>query len=319
MERPEKLFPEIEPRSHGYLTTDDGHAIYFEECGNLNGKPITFIHGGPGAGCEAKDRRWFDPEKWRIILFDQRGCGRSRPLGNIQKNTTQDLATDIVGIFKQLGIEKSALFGGSWGVTLAKVFEIMHPEKVSGLILRGVFLGEKKEIDYYLNGKVALTPHAKEAWERFKKHDGQGWGPLKYYHHQMVHGNMFRKMYYAYEWARYEVCIAYSEPRTELEIEQEIKSCPYEAWALIEAHYFVNNCFLEDNFIINNSREKTSSIPVVIVQGKNDMICPPINAIRLHQAIPGSKLHLTDAGHSSSEPETLKKLVSETDALYDLI
>lgn len=312
------LFPPIEPYEYGYLPVDNGHKIYYEQCGNRNGYPILFIHGGPGAGCDKMDRRFFDPEKWKVILFDQRGSGRSKPFGSLKTNNTWALASDIWTLRKELGIEKFVLFGGSWGSTLALVYSILYPRTVSGMVLRGIFLGEADEIDSFTNGSVALF--RPQVWERFigpvpPEHKRN---PYPYYRQQLNSDDPETRKKFAYEWAFYEMSLLHLNPLPEEKISEETTSFSFESLALMETHYFAHNCFLEDRFIIRNAN-CLPSVPISIVQGDWDLVCPPISAYRLHKALPTSTLHMVLAGHSSSDPEIRKKLISETDAMFDRV
>ena len=315
------LYPEVETYSSRFIRPLDGteHQIYVEECGNPKGFPVLFIHGGPGAGCSTTDRRYFNPEKWRIILFDQRGSGRSKPFGSIANNTTDHLCDDIDEIYKELGIQKAVLFGGSWGSTLALVFAIARPEKVSGMVLRGIFLGEKSEIDYLWNGAIAR--HFPEVWLRFlivvpkefKKN------PAEYYYQQLMSPDLVIRKKVAYEWARFEEALLHLEPQTPESIDKETSSFSFESCAIMEAHYlFKNHCFFKEGFILKNVGE-IPKIPISIIQGRYDMVCPPVSAYRLKQKMPLANLHMVTAGHSSSDPEIRKKLISETDAMFDKI
>lgn len=310
------LFPEIEPYDTGHMSISGGWEIYYEQCGNKNGPPILFIHGGPGAGCEVKDRRFFDPDKWRIILFDQRGCGRSKPLGQIKGNNTWALVDDIRTICKRLNIQKLALFGGSWGSTLATVFAIKHLRMVTGMVLRGIYLGTQRENDYFSkDGYNGVGIYIPDDWERYISHvpPEHRNDPLSYYYEQIKSGN--KKM--SRELALYECANLHLSPPTQEDLEKDLESSP--DMALLEAHYFLNKCFLEDDYILNNASSIPAKIPVTMVQGKHDLICMPLSAKLLHKAIPHSTLHWTVAGHSSTDPETLKVLVKETNKMFDLI
>lgn len=316
--RPEELFPEIEPYNTGFLTVSGGHEIYYEQCGNPKGKPIRFIHGGPGAGCDKKDRRFFDPDKWQITLVDQRGSNRSKPFGELRHNTTWHLVDDLVKLNQKLGIRQTALFGGSWGSTLASVYAISHPETVSGMILRGIFLGEKDEADYYMNGQTALF--FPEAWGRFAGQVPKEYrkDPAAYYQLQLKSPDPKVRRKFAYEWAFYELSLLHLEQPVQDQTDKETNDFSFESLALMEAHYLSNNCFLKEGFIIRNAGA-IPPVPISIIQGRYDMVCPPISAYRLHKALSTSTLHIVLAGHSSRDPEIRKKLVSETDALFDKI
>src|SRR3989344_1322161 len=316
MERPQELFPEIEPYNFGHMPMPEGDEIYYEQCGNKNGFPIFFIHGGPGAGCDAKDRQFFDPDKWRIVLFDQRGCGRSKPLGKLKGNNTWALINDIRTISLRLGIGKFALFGGSWGSTLAAAYAVEFPRNIAGMVLRGIFLATDGEMDYfYKDGFNGVGIYIPEQWERYISHvpPERRDNPLSYYLESIRKGdkNLAREL------ARYECANLHLIPMSSEELEKDIDSSP--EMALIEAHYFTNKCFMYENHILNNATAIPIDIPITIVQGMYDLVCMPINAKLLHDALPNSTLHWTVAGHSSRDPETLKKLVSETDVLYDKI
>lgn len=315
-----ELYPEIEPYSNRFMQPldDTGQQIYIEECGNPDGYPIIVLHGGPGAGCSAKDRRYFDPQKWRIILFDQRGSGRSEPFGSIVNNTTGHLCDDINDIYRELGIHKAVLFGGSWGSTLALVFAIGQPEKVSGMILRGIFLGEKEEIANFWNGSTGH--YFPEAWVRFASFVPPEFrrNPAEYYYRKLMSEDQKVRRSFAYEWARYEEALIHLEPQPETATDKETSDFPYESLAIMEAHYlYKNHAFLDNKHIIKNAH-KISDIPISIIQGRYDIVCPPVSAYRLGKALKAEPQFVT-AGHSSSDPEIRKKLISETEAMYDKV
>lgn len=312
------LYPEIQPHNSGFLPVSFGHNIYFEECGNPNGKPIVLLHGGPGSGCNFNDRRYFDPEKWRIILFDQRGSGRSKPFGSIEQNTTWHLIDDIHLLLDFLNVKKVVLFGGSWGSTLALVFAISQPSRVNGMILRGIFLGEKDEIDYYLNGGVAN--HFPESWRRYASMvpPEQSMNPAPYFREKILFGTTLERKAFAREWARFEESILHLKPIESDAIEKNLTDYPFESLAIIESHYLLQGCFIEDRFIIKNA-DTIPRVPTVIIQGRYDIVCPPISAYRLAAVLPHAKIHMVVAGHSSREPEICQLLVSETDAIFERI
>ena len=312
------LYPEIQPYNSGFLPVSFGHNLYFEECGNPNGKPILFLHGGPGAGCSARDSRFFDSQKWRVILFDQRGSGRSWPFGSIAQNTTWHLVDDIRLLINFLNIDKVVLFGGSLGSTLALVFSISQPSKVSGMILRGIFLGEKEEIDYYLKGGVAN--HFPESWKRYASMVPleHSMNPAPYYREKIISGTTLERKVFSLEWARFEESILHLKPSEPNTTETEINDCPFESLAIMESHYLLQNCFMEDRFIIKNA-DNIPKVPTVIIQGRYDIVCPPISAYRLAAVLPHAKTCMVIAGHSSSDSEIMNKLISETNAMFEKI
>lgn len=325
---PKSLFPKIEPHKKGSLDTGDGHKVYFEECGNPDGIPILFFHGGPGAGCDAKDRRYFNPKKWRGILFDQRGCGRSRPLSKLDNNTTWHLIRDAKNILDKLGISKAVMFGGSWGSTMALTFAIVYPEMVSGLVLRGIFLGEPSEIDYSENGLIAQ--HFPRAWERFASvlRPDQRKNPLTAYYKEMTAEttSASRKRKLAYEWDRYEDAHLRLAPNRDEKIDKELrqyKPRDIKALSILELHYIANGCFFRRGFVLKNVK-RIPNIPISIIHGEYDVICPPQSAHRLEKALVASghtqvRTFYTFAGHSKSDPETQERLLSETELMYEKV
>lgn len=313
-----QLYSEIEkPFEQGYVKAYP-HQVYWEVCGNPNGYPIVFVHGGPGAGCSPRSRRFFDPNKWKIILFDQRGCGRSQPLGCLQDNTTQDLISDIRLLLQTLKIKKAAFFGGSWGSTLILNYAIGHLQTVSAMILRGIWLGERREVDYYLRGGV--RQNFPEVWERFAANVPMGFRdhPAAFYFDKLLNGTEAKKKFYAYEWAFYESKLLYLKPKDDEEIHQELINDPnLIAWALIEAHYCFNYLFIKEGYVIQNA--KTLDVPTTIVHGQYDMLCFPESAWRLYRALPGSakpKLIFPLAGHYSACPANEQALLTETDLMF---
>lgn len=310
----EKFFPPIEPYNSGYLSVGDGHEIYYEECGNKNGVPVLYLHGGPGAGCDDDTRRFFNPKKCCIIIFDQRGSGRSKPYASTYANTTQHLIKDIYKLLGHLGKQKVLLFGGSWGSTLALVYAINHPEMILGMVLRGIFLSERKDVRDYAEG----IPNTRfpEVWERFISHvpTDARCNPSDYYLAQMTSGDPKLRRKYAYEWAYYESARLKLIPKDEQELKRKIKNDPYVSLSILEAHYIRNLCFLEDGYILKNAH-RIPRVPISIIHGRYDDVCMVESAIRLHRTLPISKLHIVIAGHSRNDPEILKKLISETDLM----
>ncbi len=306
------LYPAIAPYNEFELTVTPPHKLYVEECGSPDGIPVVFLHGGPGAGCETYHRQFFDPEKYRIILFDQRGAGRSIPHAELENNTTQDLIADMEAIRQHLMIDRWLVFGGSWGSTLALVYAQAHPNQVLGLILRGIFLCRQREIDwFYQEGASRIFP---DIWQKFlapipeqERHD-----LVTAYHQRLTSPDEFTRMQAAKAWSLWEGRTA------TLRSSQRIIDhfgLPHTALSLarIECHYFVNRSFLTENQILEQVH-KLDGIPGIIVQGRYDLICPMESAWELHQAWPGSRLKIIpDAGHAASEPGIVSELVQATD------
>ncbi|CAN1512883.1 MhpC Predicted hydrolases or acyltransferases (alpha/beta hydrolase superfamily) [Flavobacteriaceae bacterium] len=291
----------------GYLQVSNIHTIYYEVCGNTNIEPILFVHGGPGAGFSESDKRFFDFKKQKVIFFDQRGSSRSVPFGCVEENTTPDLVNDINSLLDHLNISKVHLFGGSWGTTLSLVFAIQNPEKIKSIVLRGVFLANAKSIEYFIDGGV--ENQFPKVWNRFKNNV-----PLlnqencaKYYLDKMLNGTDKEKNFFSYEWAYYEISI-FKDDITESEIQSIVNEFPYQSLSIMEAHYLTNNCFIADNYILKNI-SAIQSIPVKIIHGKNDSICPLQYAEALHQKLNNSVLYIENAGHSDSEPNIESRII----------
>jgi proline iminopeptidase len=291
----------------GYLQVSTIHSIYYEVCGSTNDAPILFVHGGPGAGFSDSDKRFFDFKKQKVIFFDQRGASKSLPFGCIAENTTQDLVNDINTLLDHLNIQKVHIFGGSWGTTLSLVYAIQNPEKVKSLLLRGIFLANAASIEYFINGGV--ENQFPKVWNRFKTNV-----PLanqeniaKYYLDKMLNGTDKEKDFFSYEWAYYEISI-FKDNITESEIQSIVNEFPYQSLSIMEAHYLTNDCFIEDNYILENI-SAIQSIPVKIIHGRNDSICPLIYAEALHQKLNISELYIENAGHSDSEPEIENRII----------
>jgi proline iminopeptidase len=298
------LFPPTEPVATHRLDTGEGHDLYIEDCGNPDGIPVIFLHGGPGAGISPVHRRMFDPDLFRVILFDQRGSGQSRPFGGIENNTTPDLVRDIEMIREYFSIEKWIVFGGSWGSTLGLVYGITNPERCFGFVLRGIFLGTQPEINWFLYGMGKFFP---EAWDRFVHAipERERSDLLSAYAKRLMSDNPSLYIPAAESWSAYENSCATLHAelrggggRTSVSL------------ARLEAHYFINKCFIEDGFILDNI-DVISHLPGVIVQGRHDVICPPHSAYGLVEEWPGAELKIVnDAGHSALEPGILSALVS---------
>ncbi len=312
------LYPELDILENRTIKVDDLHEIYFEICGNPNGVPVVFLHGGPGSGCNPAQRRFFDPAYYKIILIDQRGCGRSLPLGEVNNNTTDDLINDIELIRQELGIEKWLVFGGSWGSTLALVYAIHHPRQVSGLILRGIFLSRSGELSWFLGDVKTFYP---EPWlalcapipESLKSN------PLAYYRDLIFSDEESISIPAAIRWNTFETSIMTLLPRPPAN-EGDINGQVELARARIQIHYIENNCFVGERDLIAEAKNKLADIPTVIVQGRYDMVCPPITAWELHQAMPHAEFHMVaDAGHSAMEAGTTSALVAATEKFKHIL
>ena len=313
-----EFYPEISPYRVGTLKVSEIHEIAFEEVGNPKGKPVVFLHGGPGGGISTDHRRFFDPEHYRVILFDQRGCGNSTPFAELRENTTWDLVSDIEKLRSHLGVEKWIVFGGSWGSTLALTYALTHPDRVKGLILRGIFLCRPSEIKwFYQDGASQIFP---DYWEKYRDHipaDERG-NFVTAYHKRLTSTDEKTRLDAARIWSQWEMMTSYMnmKPTAVDEMEDPAKALPF---ARIECHYFINNAFFPtDNYILENI-EKIRKIPGVIVQGRYDVVCPPTSAWALHRAWPESKITFVgDAGHAASEPGIRSALVEATDAFRHL-
>ena len=308
------LYPDIKPYSEHRLEVDDLHTLYVEESGNRDGIPILFLHGGPGGGCEPFNRRFFDPEKYRIILFDQRGAGRSTPHAELRGNTTQALIEDIEKIREYLDIEKWLLFGGSWGSTLALAYAEEFPEKVTGMILRGIFLCREKDLKWlYQEGASRVFP---DAWREYVKPipKTERDDIIAAFYKKLTGMDELARMAAAKAWSLWEGhCATLRPSHTVIDHMAE----PHTAISLarIECHYFINNAFLEEDQILRRAHQ-ISHIPGIIVHGRYDMICPLDNAFDLHSVWENSELHIVrDAGHAASEPGIVDALVRATDEM----
>ncbi len=308
-----EMYPEIEAYNTGFLKVSDLHTIYFEEAGNPNGKPVVFLHGGPGGGLIANYRRYFDPKKWRIILFDQRGCGKSTPFAELKDNTTWDLVADIEKLRNHLNIASWAVFGGSWGSTLALSYSITHPAKCTELFLRGIFLLRKKEIDwFYQEGCSKIFP---DLWEEYVKPipENERHDFVTAYYKRLTSPDAAVRQLAARAWSVWEGStskLMYDAEAASRFGEDEFA----DAFARIECHYFTNKGFFaNDNFLLENV-DKIRKIKTVIVQGRYDVVCPADSAWALHRAFPEAELHIIgDAGHSLSEKGITSKLIEYTD------
>jgi proline iminopeptidase len=314
---PVGLFPAIEPHSQGFLQADALHRIYWEESGKPGGMPVLFIHGGPGSGTSPKQRRFFDPDHYRIILFDQRGSGHSTPHGELKDNTTLHLIADIELLRNTLGIDRWLVFGGSWGSTLALAYGEAHPEHCLGFVLRGIFLCRQQEIEWFLHGLRSLFP---EAWHDFAAPipEPERANLLQAYYRRLTDPDPAIHMPAARAWAGYEARCS-----TLLPNEQLVQSFESDRIAMslsrIEAHYFMHDIFLPDNSLLENL-DRIRHLPAVIVQGRYDAVCPIVTADELARAWPEAFYEIVDdAGHSAFEPGTTRALVQATEGFKDLL
>ncbi len=307
----ETLYPPIQPYVTHSLAVEPPHLLHVEECGNPEGLPVLFVHGGPGAGCEPWHRQFFDPEKYRIILFDQRGAGRSTPHASLANNTTAALVADMEAIREYLGVDRWLLFGGSWGSTLSLVYAEAHPGRVLGLVLRGIFLCRPEEIRwFYQEGASRIFP---DYWEDFLHPipEAERDDLLQAYYRRLTGDDEVARMAAAKAWSLWEGRTATLRPRRSV---VDHFSDPHTALSLarIEAHYFVNDAFLAPNQILRDVA-RLADIPAILVQGRYDIICPLQSAWDLHRAWPQSELQIVpDAGHAASEPGIVDALVKAT-------
>lgn len=303
----------MDPWERGSLRVSDLHEIYYEQCGTPDGKPAVFLHGGPGGGCSDKHRRFFDPSRYRTVLFDQRGCGRSRPHAELEGNDTWSLVEDIERLREHLGIERWLVFGGSWGSTLALAYAITHPSRVSELVLRGIFTFTNDELGwFYRSGTNALFP---DAWQEFidplpaEERDDV----ITAYHRRLTCDDPEVRAAFAKRWSLYECTVA--TLREEPDIRELCDDLSFSLpFARIEAHYFVHRGFLKDEQQLLRGASTLAHIPTTIVHGRYDVICPVQNAWRLQQQMPHADLHIVPAaGHSAFEPGIIDALVTATD------
>ena len=311
MDKQLKLFPRIEPFNKGYLSCSE-HNIYYEECGNANGKPVVFLHGGPGGGGSEDVRRFFDPAHYRIIVFDQRGCGRSTPHGCLTNNTTWDLVSDIDKLRQELGITKWMVFGGSWGSTLALAYSQSHPSSVSEIVIRGIFMLQQHELDwFYQEGASKLFP---DEWQKFIDviEDSKRGNLMKAYNEIFNGSDEKARLSAAVAWSRWEASTSKLVKNDSL---MDEFSNPHFAlaFALIENHYFMNKGFLEHEKQLLDGIEKIRDIPAVIVQGRYDVVCPMETAYEVSKRWPEASFEIAqNSGHSAFEKEIVHLLVSAT-------
>jgi proline iminopeptidase len=310
------LFPPIEPYASGMLPLDPPHTMYWEECGNPEGPAVVFLHGGPGAGATPTHRRFFDPAHYRIVIFDQRGAGSSTPQGELAGNSTAHLVADIDRLRRHLGIERWIVFGGSWGSTLGLAYAERHPERVRSLVLRGIFLCRRSEIDWFLNGIRSIFPEPWRAFSGFLPEAERG-DLLASYYRRLTHADPAVHLPAARAWSVYEgacstllpspdTVAAFGEDRTALGLSR------------IEAHYFTHHLYTPETDLVAHLG-RIRAIPATIVQGRYDMVCPIVNADELARAWPEAEyIVVPDAGHSAMEPGIRSRLVAVTERLKRL-
>jgi len=310
------LYPKIEPYDRGMLDTGDGHRLYYEQSGNPQGVPVIFLHGGPGAGSNPAHRRFFDPDFYRIVIFDQRGAGRSRPFASVENNTTDHLVADIEQLRLHLNIHSWLVFGGSWGSTLALVYALRHTDRCRGLVLRGIFLGSTAELDWFLYGMNMVFP---EAWRRFAEYipEQEQDDLMAAYHKRLMDPSAETHMQAAAYWAGYETSC--SNLLTSPSEAPPQASSGALSLARIEAHYFINDVFIGDTEILDGV-PGLRHLPCTVVQGRYDMVCPIRTADALVRAWPEIDYRIVpDAGHSAMEPGIRSQLVRATESMKDRI
>ena len=307
------LYPAIEPNTQDTLPEQDGHTVYFETSGNPNGKPVLFVHGGPGGATQPMYRRFFDPAKYHIILFDQRGCGRSTPHAALEANTTWHLVADMERLREHVGIERWMLFGGSWGSTLSLAYAQTHPDRVTELVLRGIFMLRQRELDWFYEGGAArIFP---DAWEEYlapipENERGQ---LVAAFHKRLTSDDAQVQLEAARAWSGFEGALSKLIPSENLKAHytDDMQAL---AMARVECHYFVNKGFLDHESQLLDDVDKIRHIPGVIVQGRYDVVCPAETAWALHKRWPEADLKIVpDAGHSATEPGIISELVAATD------
>jgi proline iminopeptidase len=306
------LFPEILPFHQDWLEVDPIHQIYFEECGNKEGPAVIFLHGGPGSGCNPNQRRFFDPDYYRIILLDQRGCGRSTPEGEIRNNTTEHLVADIEALRLHLDIKQWHVFGGSWGSTLALAYAVKHSEKILSLTLRGIFLSRTEELNWFLHEVRIFYP---EPWQTLCDYlpESKRDNVLQAYAELVFSEDKTMSVPAAITWNAFESSIMslIAKPSTDSEVNGVVEL----ARARVQIHYIMHNCFIGERDMLSEIQQRLSNIPTVIVQGRYDMVCPPITAWQLKAVMPHAQfVMVADAGHSAMEAGTCSALIAATEA-----
>lgn len=307
------LYPAVESRRGGFLELEHGHRMYWEESGNPDGVPVVFLHGGPGAGASPMHRQFFDPGHYRIAIFDQRGAGRSTPLGSLASNTTPELVADMERLRAHLGVERWIVFGGSWGSTLALAYAEHHPQRCFALVLRGIFLGRPAEIDWFLYGIRNIFPETWRSFAEFIPEEERG-DLLAAYHRRLTDPEPAVHLPAARRWSAYEGSCSTLLPNPALVADFTSDRVAL-GLARIEAHYFANRLFLPADFLLSNI-DRIRHIPAVIVQGRHDAVCPPVTADDLHRAWPEAEYHVVPgAGHSAFEPGIRSRLIAAMEKL----
>lgn len=309
------FYPPLEPFNHGMLQVSDLHTIYYEEAGNPEGRPVLFIHGGPGGGIMPLYRQFFNPQHYRIVLVDQRGCGKSTPHAELEENNTQNLIADFELLRNHLGIERWQLFGGSWGSTLALAYAQAHPQVVTEMVLRGIFLGDQSGFDWIFQSGAGAAELFPDYWEEYiaPVPEAERGDLVKAYYRMLTSEDEVERLRAATAFARWEMSISSLHVNQKARARAEQDAHFSAAFARLECYYMINHCFLKPNQIIDNI-SKIQHIPGRIVQGRYDVVCPASAAWKLHRAWNGSQLDIIpDAGHSTLEPGIVKALIAATD------
>lgn len=313
------LYPNIEPYATYPIAVGDSHILTVEECGNPEGIPVMFLHGGPGSHCKPHHRSFFDPAIYRIILFDQRGCGRSTPKGNLQDNTTWDLLADLETIRKKLNIENWVIFGGSWGATLGLLYAQQYPERVLGLILRGIFLARERDIHWFY-GEDGVNRFFPKQWHEFTQllPEGRWETPLAIYYNYLTSNDIKEAENAALAWEKWGSCVV-TLGKTTQPLEQSAEIAEILNEARIECHYMFHHCFLEENQLLRDV-DQVADIPTILVHGQCDLVCPLESSYLLEQQWPAAQLRIVPAaGHLACEPEMIATLVEATNEMAKMV